>query len=103
MTIESPLPGFTLSPPMVADGPLHSLLASPAGPEGEAVLPCETLNLSAPESVQAAHGEFLAAGAQLHRTNTHAANRVALDAHGLSDRCEAINNSAAAALRGACW
>ena len=85
-----------LSPPLIADGSVRTrlMLTHPGGEE-----PVEALNLTGPERVREVHGEFLAAGASLHRTNTHAANRVALGAHQLEERCEAVNNSASALVR----
>jgi methionine synthase I (cobalamin-dependent) len=61
--------------------------------------PIEALNLRRPEWVRAAHQAFFSSGARVLRTNTHAANVHALTAHGLAERCEAINNSGAACVR----
>ncbi|MCZ6531430.1 MAG: homocysteine S-methyltransferase family protein [SAR324 cluster bacterium] len=84
--------------PMIADGSIRSclLLAEPHPPE-----PPEALNLTSPETVQDVHAQFLASGAILHRTNTHAANRVALAPYQLEERSEAINNSGSALTRAA--
>jgi methionine synthase I (cobalamin-dependent) len=94
---------WLLSPPLLADGPVEGwlrqrgLLVPAAGAAGE-LIP-ESLNLERPDLVSAGHIAFRHAGAQLHRTNTRAANAPDLAAHGLAGRTEAANNSAAAALR----
>jgi homocysteine S-methyltransferase len=61
--------------------------------------PIEALNLRRPDWVREAHQAYFAAGSRVLRTNTHAASALALGAHGLEDRCEAVNNSGAACLR----
>lgn len=61
--------------------------------------PIEALNLRRPDWVRAAHQAYFASGARALRTNTHAASAFALAAHGLDERCEAVNNSGAACLR----
>lgn len=82
--------------PLLADGaPGDLLLARHPGVSG----PPEALNLRRPEWVQAVHTEFLDAGAQALRTNSAQASAAALAAHGLEERCEAVNNSAMALLR----
>ena len=92
------LQSTTLPRPMIADGSVRSRLAL-LNPAPDA--PVEALNLTHAAQVQAVHESFLAAGALLHRTNTRDANGVALQAAGLEERCEAINNSGAALVRAA--
>jgi 5-methyltetrahydrofolate--homocysteine methyltransferase len=61
--------------------------------------PIEALNLRRPDWVRAAHQAYFSGGARVLRTNTHAASAIALAAHGLEERCEAVNNSGAACVR----
>jgi methionine synthase I (cobalamin-dependent) len=61
--------------------------------------PVEALNLRKPEWVRAAHAEFMAAGAQVLRTNTRHADALSLARHELHERCEAIVNSGVACVR----
>ncbi|HLO69089.1 MAG TPA: bifunctional homocysteine S-methyltransferase/methylenetetrahydrofolate reductase [Holophaga sp.] len=56
-------------------------------------------NLASPELVEAIHGEFRAAGAQVLTTNTWAANRVKLQGYGLAERLHEINVAGAALAR----
>lgn len=65
----------------------------------DARLPVEALNLSRPDWVREAHRAYFASGARALRTNTHAASGPALAAHGLEERCEAVNGSGAACVR----
>ena len=65
----------------------------------DARAPIEALNLSRPDWVREAHRAFFAGGARALRTNTHAASALALAAHGLEERCEAVNGSGAACVR----
>jgi methionine synthase I (cobalamin-dependent) len=51
----------------------------------------EELNLSRPALVREVHDEYVQAGADILETNTFAANRFRLSAHGLADQVEAIN------------
>jgi len=95
--------------PLLADGPVEEWLRQrglPVPPPGAALgeVPPERLNLARPDLVSAGHRAFLRAGARLHRTNTLRANSIDLNAQGLAvpelvGRAEAVNNSAAAALR----
>jgi methionine synthase I (cobalamin-dependent) len=82
--------------PLLADGPAGDWLRARRFAAGRAP---EALNLELPEAVTAAHRAYRQAGATLHRTNTARATRWHLAAHGLAQRCEAINNSGSAALR----
>lgn len=53
----------------------------------------DQLNLSAAKVIQEIHHAFAKAGAEVLTTNTFAANRIALNAHGLADQVEAINRA----------
>ncbi|MCH8843944.1 MAG: homocysteine S-methyltransferase family protein [SAR324 cluster bacterium] len=80
---------------LVADGAVGPYLMDMGGVGA----PAEAANISQPERVETAHRDYLAAGARLIRSNTRYANRIALAAHNLDDRCEAINNSGIALAR----
>ncbi len=74
---------------VLADGAMGTLLFGRA-----AVTTCvELFNLNAPELVEAAHREYLDAGATLVETNTFAANRLKLAPHELADKLLDINRS----------
>lgn len=110
-------PDWALDPPLIADGSVRDALAlrlaqpdvgagSPSrspmrGSAGEAPTLPEALNVSRPEWVREVHEAFARAGARLHRTNTRAAHRPALEAAGLAERCEAVNVSGSALVRAA--
>lgn len=55
----------------------------------------EELNVVRPGLVRDVHAEYLAAGADVLETNTFAANRFRLSAHGLAGRVEELNRSGA--------
>ncbi|UCF69633.1 MAG: bifunctional homocysteine S-methyltransferase/methylenetetrahydrofolate reductase [Acidobacteriota bacterium] len=55
----------------------------------------EELNLSRPQLVERSHTEFIRAGADVIETNTFAANRPKLEAHGLGGRTREINRAGA--------
>ncbi|MCB9729684.1 MAG: bifunctional homocysteine S-methyltransferase/methylenetetrahydrofolate reductase [Deltaproteobacteria bacterium] len=59
----------------------------------------EELNLTQPALVREVHAEYLAAGADVLETNTFAANRFRLSAHGLADQVEEINRAGVALAR----
>ena len=80
---------------LVADGAVGPYLTDTGGVGA----PAEAANILQPEKVETAHRGYLAAGAGLIRSNTRYANRFALAAHDLEDRCEAINNSGIALAR----
>ena len=84
--------------PLIADGGVGEYLQ---GKHQDTDRPPEGLNLARPELVQAAHADFLNAGAVLLRTNTRHANRMSLEPFGLEARTEAINNAGAALARAA--
>ncbi|MHC4550828.1 MAG: bifunctional homocysteine S-methyltransferase/methylenetetrahydrofolate reductase [Planctomycetota bacterium] len=51
----------------------------------------EELNLTRPALVREVHADYLQAGADVIETNTYAANRFKLSAHGLAEQVEQIN------------
>ncbi len=61
--------------------------------------PFEELNESRPAAVEQVHRDYLEAGAHVLETNTFAANRFRLAAHGLQDRVEGLNRAAARIAR----
>ena len=72
----------------ICDGAMGTILHS----KGIAANSClEELNLSRPSLVQEVHNSYLAAGANILKTNTFGANNVRLSRHGLSGRCREIN------------
>ena len=82
-------------PLLLADGaPGSQLLAT-----HPAAIPPERLNLEDPPKVVECHSAYIRAGAVCLRTNTREAGRPWLEAHGLGERSEAVNNSASALAR----
>ncbi len=61
----------------------------------------EELCVSAPEKILRIHEEYIAAGARVIETNSFGANKVRLEKHGLDDRVNEINWSAARLARDA--
>ncbi len=59
----------------------------------------EEANLTQPALVREVHAEYVAAGADILETNTFAANRFRLSAHGLEGKVEEINATGAALAR----
>ncbi len=59
----------------------------------------DELCLSAPETVEAVHRDYLDAGADILETNTYGASRIALARYGLGDKAEAINKAAVTIAR----
>ena len=57
------------------------------------------LNLENPDLVQAIHRDYVNAGAEIIETNTFGANPIKLSSHGLSDKTELINKTAAQIAR----
>ncbi|HKI97442.1 MAG TPA: homocysteine S-methyltransferase family protein [bacterium] len=82
--------------PLLADGAVS--LGLRTGPPDSAPT-VEALNQLDPERVAALHRAFATAGARLLRTNTAHATALELEAQGLADRAEAINNSGSALAR----
>jgi len=77
-----------------ADGSAGSLLQS----RGHAGC-LERLNLEAPDVIREMHREYQEAGAELLWTNTFGASPLRLEAAGLADRTEAVNEAAAELAR----
>ncbi len=87
-----------LSPPLLADGAMGTLLHT----EGAAFNQCfDLLNLTEPARVTEVHRQYLAAGAQVILTNTFGANRYKLRLHGLENRLVEINQAAVGLARAA--
>jgi homocysteine S-methyltransferase len=82
--------------PLLCDGAMGTVLYA----HGIGVDGCfEALNVSNPKLVQAIHAEYIAAGADLIETNTFAANRFKLSAHGRADEVREINRAGARLAR----
>ena len=82
-----------LTPPIIADGSVHTELRARLGVAGPHPVVCNERDT---ELVRRIHNEYAQAGARALRTNTRGANRVVLGALGLVERCEAFNNAASA-------
>ena len=81
---------------IIADGAMGTMLQQAGLKPGE--LP--TLwNVEHADRVQAVHGAYLAAGAQILLTNTFSGNRFCLAKHGLASRLEELNIAGAQILR----
>jgi homocysteine S-methyltransferase len=81
---------------LLADGAMGTLLVSRGARPDQAKSP---LNLTDPESVLEAHGDYRDAGARILTTNTWDGNRVKLAAHEWSDSLEEINREGARLAR----
>lgn len=75
--------------PVVGDGAMGTYLHERTGIPLNRCFPEQ--NLSDPQLVESVHGEYFAAGAQVLRTNTYRAHRVALREFGLEDSLRKIN------------
>jgi homocysteine S-methyltransferase len=83
---------------LVCDGAMGTLLYA----RGVFINRCfESLNLTHPDLVTSAHGDYLRAGADVIETNTFGANRIKLRAFGLSEKVAAINADGARLARAA--
>lgn len=81
---------------LTADGAMGTLLFA-RNPD---VTDCvESLNLIKPDAVEDAHREYVHAGARVIETNSYAANRLKLAAHGLRSQLEEINRQAVSIAR----
>ena len=81
---------------LVCDGAMGTLLYA----KGVFLNRCfESLNLTDPTLVEAVHGEYLRAGADIIETNTFGANRIKLRAFGLSERVKTLNLEGAKVAR----
>ena len=76
---------------LVGDGAMGTLLYERGVPQGFCH---EELNLTKPELVRQIHADYIAAGAQVIRTNTFGANPWKLSVHGLEDKIGIINRTA---------
>lgn len=81
---------------VLLDGAMGTALMARGLPSG---VPGEEWNLEHPEKVRAVHEEYLAAGSDVVQTNTFGGNPLRLAQHGLADRFEAINRTAARLAR----
>ena len=76
--------------PLLADGAMGTELSVRGNlPLGTCL---EHLNLTNPSLVRRVHLDYLEAGAELIETNTYGANRVKLEAYGLTDVTQEINS-----------
>jgi homocysteine S-methyltransferase len=83
---------------LVCDGAMGTLLYA----KGVFLNRCfESLNLTDPSLVEAVHGEYLRAGADIIETNTFGANRIKLRAFGLSEKVKTLNAEGAKVARAA--
>lgn len=82
--------------PVVCDGAKSLPLQALGFPKTNA---CFMANLTHPDQVCQVHRAYLEAGASILRTNTEGAHRLALEALGLGERGENINNNGMALLR----
>ena len=81
---------------VVADGAMGTQLFAAGLEPGESP---ESWNLTHTEELQAIHGAYLDAGADLVVTNSFGGNRFRLALHGLEDRCEQLNEASARIAR----
>jgi 5-methyltetrahydrofolate--homocysteine methyltransferase len=82
--------------PILADGAMGTMLFAAGLQFGD---PPEVWNLSQPEVVRRIHRGYLEAGSRIVMTNTFGGNRLRLALHGLEDRVDELNRTAAILLR----
>jgi 5-methyltetrahydrofolate--homocysteine methyltransferase len=82
--------------PVLADGAMGTMLFAAGLGSGD---PPEVWNLAHPDVVRQVHRGYLEAGSRILLTNTFGANRLRLALHGLEDRVEELNRTAAILLR----
>jgi len=82
--------------PVLADGAMGTMLFANGLEFGD---PPEVWNLSHPDVVRRIHRGYLEAGSSIVLTNTFGGNRFRLGLHGLSDRVDELNRTAAILLR----
>jgi 5-methyltetrahydrofolate--homocysteine methyltransferase len=82
--------------PILADGAMGTMLFSAGLQFGD---PPEVWNLSHPDVVRRIHRGYLDAGSRIVMTNTFGGNRLRLSLHGLEDRVDELNRTAAILLR----
>jgi 5-methyltetrahydrofolate--homocysteine methyltransferase len=82
--------------PILADGAMGTMLFAAGLQFGD---PPETWNLGHPDVVRRIQRGYLEAGSRLVLTNTFGGNRLRLRLHGLQDRVDELNRTAAILLR----
>jgi 5-methyltetrahydrofolate--homocysteine methyltransferase len=82
--------------PILADGAMGTMLFAAGLQFGD---PPEVWNLSQPEVVRRIQRGYLEAGSRIIMTNTFGGNRLRLQLHGLEDRVDDLNRTAAIILR----
>lgn len=82
--------------PVLLDGGMGTLLQDSGLEDGA---PGELWNLENPDAVRSAHAAYAEAGARVLTTNTFGGTRPRLDMHGLGDRIDQVNQSAAELAR----
>jgi 5-methyltetrahydrofolate--homocysteine methyltransferase len=82
--------------PILADGATGTMLFGAGLQFGD---PPETWNLAHPDVVRRIQRGYLAAGSRIVLTNTFGGNRLRLRLHGLQDRVDELNRTAAILLR----
>jgi 5-methyltetrahydrofolate--homocysteine methyltransferase len=82
--------------PILADGAMGTMLFANGLQFGD---PPETWNLAHPDIVRRIQRGYLAAGSRIVLTNTFGGNRLRLGLHGLQDRVDELNRTAAILLR----
>lgn len=82
--------------PILADGAMGTMLFANGLQFGD---PPEVWNLSQPDVVRRIHRGYLEAGSRIVMTNTFGGNRLRLQLHGLAERVDDLNRTAAILLR----
>ena len=82
--------------PILADGAMGTMLFAAGLQFGD---PPEVWNLTQPDLVRRIHRGYLEAGSRIVLTNTFGGNRLRLGLHGLSERVDDLNRTAAIILR----
>ncbi len=82
--------------PILADGAMGTMLFANGLQFGD---PPETWNLAHPDVIRRIQRGYLAAGSRIVLTNTFGGNRLRLGLHGLQDRVDELNRTAAILLR----
>lgn len=82
--------------PVLADGAMGTMLFAAGLQFGD---PPEVWNLAHPDVVRSVHRGYLEAGARIVLTNTFGGNALRLGLHGLEDRVDELNRTAAILLR----
>src|SRR3954447_25097485 len=84
------------TPTVIADGAMGTMLFANGLQFGD---PPETWNLAHPDVIRRIHRGYLDAGSRIVMTNTFGGNRLRLGLHGLQDRVDELNRTAAILLR----